>query len=41
MFRGLVGSKALTREDLEKALTTMKDHLIGINILNLSCVDVI
>ena len=29
MFRGLVGSKALTKEALQPALDKMSDHLIG------------
>jgi len=29
MFRGLVGSKALTKEALQPALDKMRDHLIG------------
>lgn len=28
-LRNLVGSKALTRKDIEPALAKMKDHLIG------------
>lgn len=29
MLKGLVGSKNLTREDMESVLDKMKDHLIG------------
>lgn len=29
MLKGLVGSKNLTREDMESVLEKMKDHLIG------------
>lgn len=29
MFKNLVGSKTLTREDLQPALEKMRDHLIG------------
>ena len=29
MFRGLVGSKALTKDAVQPALDKMKDHLIG------------
>ena len=29
MFRGLVGSKTLTREDMAMVLDKMRDHLIG------------
>lgn len=29
MLKGLVGSKSLTREDMEPVLEKMKDHLIG------------
>lgn len=29
MLKGLVGSKSLTREDMESVLDKMKDHLIG------------
>ncbi|KAL0267195.1 UNVERIFIED_CONTAM: hypothetical protein PYX00_009541 [Menopon gallinae] len=32
MFRGLVGSKALTREDMQPVLDKMKDHLIAKNV---------
>jgi len=29
MLKGLVGSKSLSREDMESVLEKMKDHLIG------------
>lgn len=29
MLKGLVGSKSLTREDMESVLDKMRDHLIG------------
>lgn len=29
MLKGLVGSKSLSREDMEPVLEKMKDHLIG------------
>lgn len=29
MLKGLVGSKSLTRDDMESVLEKMKDHLIG------------
>lgn len=29
MLKGLVGSKSLTREDMESVLEKMRDHLIG------------
>lgn len=29
MLKGLVGSKSLTREDMDPVLEKMKDHLIG------------
>lgn len=29
MLKGLVGSKNLTREDMDPVLEKMKDHLIG------------
>lgn len=29
MLKGLVGSKSLTREDMDSVLEKMKDHLIG------------
>ena len=29
MFKNLVGSKTLTKEDLKPALEKMKDHVIG------------
>ena len=29
MFKNLVGSKTLTKEDLAPALDKMRDHLIG------------
>ncbi|XP_002122258.2 signal recognition particle receptor subunit alpha-like [Ciona intestinalis] len=32
MFRGLVGSKALTKEALQPVLNSMRDHLIGKNV---------
>lgn len=35
MLKGLVGSKSLTREDMEPVLEKMRDHLIGM-ILHLS-----
>ncbi|XP_041373706.1 signal recognition particle receptor subunit alpha-like [Gigantopelta aegis] len=32
MFKNLVGSKTLTKEDLESTLDKMKDHLVGKNV---------
>uniref|UniRef100_U5EYE4 Putative signal recognition particle receptor alpha subunit n=1 Tax=Corethrella appendiculata TaxID=1370023 RepID=U5EYE4_9DIPT len=32
LFRGLVGSKSLTRKDIQPALDKFKDHLIGKNV---------
>uniref|UniRef100_A0A182PJD2 SRP54-type proteins GTP-binding domain-containing protein n=1 Tax=Anopheles epiroticus TaxID=199890 RepID=A0A182PJD2_9DIPT len=32
MFKGLVGSKNLTREDMQPALDKLRDHLIGKNV---------
>lgn len=32
MFRGLVGSKALTMEDMQPVLNKLKDHLIAKNV---------
>lgn len=32
MFKGLVGSKALTRDDMAPVLEKMKDHLIAKNV---------
>lgn len=32
LFRGLVGSKSLTREDMQVVLDKMKDLLIGKNV---------
>lgn len=32
IFRGLVGSKALTKEDMQPVLDKMKDHLIAKNV---------
>lgn len=32
MFKGLVGSKALTKEDMAPVLEKMKDHLIAKNV---------
>lgn len=29
MLKGLVGSKSLSREDMESVLDKMRDHLIG------------
>lgn len=29
VFKGLVGSKTLTQEDIKPVLNKMKDHLIG------------
>lgn len=29
MLKGLVGSKSLSREDMDPVLEKMKDHLIG------------
>lgn len=29
MLKGLVGSKSLTRDDMDPVLEKMKDHLIG------------
>lgn len=29
MLKGLVGSKSLTRDDMESVLDKMRDHLIG------------
>lgn len=31
MLKGLVGSKSLTREDMDPVLEKMKDHLIGMS----------
>ena len=31
MFKNLVGSKTLTKEDLKPALEKMKDHVIGMS----------
>lgn len=39
MLKGLVGSKSLTRDDMESVLEKMKDHLIGmISDLSLSLI---
>lgn len=32
MLKGLVGSKSLTREDMESVLDKMRDHLIGMTL---------
>lgn len=32
VFRGLVGAKALTKENLTPVLDKMRDHLIGKNV---------
>lgn len=41
MLKGLVGSKSLTRNDMESVLDKMREHLIGIalhlHFLILSC----
>lgn len=38
MLKGLVGSKSLTRDDMESVLEKMRDHLIGtISHLSLTC----
>lgn len=36
MLKGLVGSKSLTREDMDSVLEKMKDHLIGKSRMSLS-----
>lgn len=36
MLKGLVGSKSLSREDMEPVLEKMKDHLIGMTPLSLT-----
>lgn len=32
VFKGLVGSKTVTHEDMQPVLDKMKDHLIGIEV---------
>lgn len=33
MLKGLVGSKSLTRNDMESVLDKMREHLIGMTLL--------